>query len=353
MNKKTRLSFLVLIVMITVSLSAEDAEKSRAGQVTFFYPMGTNGTESMEYTNSFSLNMVYGMNGGVDAFELGGVGNFNTHDVSGMQIAGVSNINMEETRGFQFAGVSNTNFGDSTGLIWSGTLNSVFGDSKGVLVSTINVTTGEMRGLQVGTLNYAARSKGIQLGVINVAAEGSDSLPIGLISIIKGGYYAIEASAGEALYGNLSYKMGVERFYTIFKIGGSLVDGPSFIEGDTFDKNDLILSYGLGWGSLIPLSGHNKLAIEVSSSKIVSNNNWDNEDEEVNFLNKLDINCHIGLGDHLSIFAGPSFNVYVADEIMGDEEGSLPIPYTFFDESYEGTQVQMWVGGNVGITYSF
>jgi len=341
-----------MTLMIAVNLSAEDAEKRRAGQVSFFFPMGTNGTDSMDYSNSFSLNIIYGMNGGVDAFELGGVGNFNTHDVSGVQISGVSNINMEETRGFQLAGVSNTNFGDSTGLIWSGTLNSVFGNTRGIMVSTFNVTTGEMRGIQVGTLNYATHSKGIQLGVINVAAEGSDSLPIGLISIVRDGYFALEASAGESLYANVSYKMGVERFYTIFKVGGSLVDGPSRWEEQSADQDDLLYSFGMGWGTLIPLFGHNKLAVEATSNQIVANRFWDNEDDGVNLLNKLDINCHIGLGEHLSFFAGPSFNVYVKDETVG-EESSLPVLYTTYDKTYDGTQIQMWVGGNAGISYSF
>ena len=146
---KTICIILMITAGVTVQISAIEAEKSRAGQITFFYPMGSNGVNAMEYSNTFSLNMVYGMNGGVDAFELGGVGNFNTHDVSGTQIAGVSNINMEETKGFQIAGVTNTNFGDSTGLIWSGTLNSVFGDTRGVMISNINVTTGEMKGAAI------------------------------------------------------------------------------------------------------------------------------------------------------------------------------------------------------------
>lgn len=272
-----------------------------------------NGTILLLKVKLYRLqNLVYGMNGGVDAFELGGVGNYNSHDVRGMQIAGVSNINMEETRGFQFAGVTNTNFGDSTGLIWSGTLNSVFGDTQGVMVSTINVTTGKMKGFQVGTVNYAAKSKGIQLGVVNVVSEGADSLPIGLISYVKDGYFAVEASAGEVLYGNVSYKIGVEQFYTIFNVGGSV------------DDNDPVFSYGIGWGSLIPLSDQYKLAVEATCNEILYDYDWD---DGVNLLNKLDLNCYIAMGDHLSLFAGPSFNVYVTD----DEEGKSPAPYTFPD----------------------
>jgi len=351
MNKIRTILFWGLLAVISAGLYAEDAEKHRAGQVSFFFPMGTNGTDSMNYSNSFSLNMVYGMNGGVDGFELGGVGNFNSHDVKGVQISGVSNINMEETRGIQIAGVSNTNFGDTTGLIWSGTLNSVFGDSKGLMASTFNVTTGEMRGLQIGTMNYAAKSRGVQLGVINVAADGEDSLPIGLISIVKGGYFALEASAGDVIYGNVSYKMGVERFYTIFKAGVSLQDGQAVLEEREADQDDMIYSFGLGWGTMIPLSDRNRLAIEASSSKIIANNQWSGEEDTYNSLNKLDINCHVGLGEHLSLFAGPSFNVYLSD--ASTDENDLPLRYTLYDEVCDSTRIRMWVGGNAGLSFRF
>ena len=350
MLKKNTSVIILFLVVVFSSLFAEEAENQRASQVTFFYPMGTNGVNALDYSNTFSLNLLYGMNGGVDAFEIGGIGNYNLHDVRGTQIAGVSNINMEETRGIQLSGVSNTNFGDSTGFIWSGTLNTVFGNARGVMISSINVVTNEMKGIQIGTLNYATKSNGVQLGVINVAAEGADSLPIGIISIIKDGYYAVEFSAGEVLYGNISYKMGVERFYTVFKVGASLMDGEAVLNGGDPENQDYIFSYGLGWGSLLPLSENNKLSIEASCNTIIDNNEWDST---TNLLNKLDVNYHLGLGKHLSFFAGPSFNVYVTEESIEGEPGTLPVPYTFFDEMYEGVQVSMWAGGNLGMTFSF
>ncbi len=351
--KKTKRFLLcsMAIILTTAALGAESAEQSRAGQITFFYPMGSAGVDSMKYSNAFSLNLVYGMNGGVDAFELGGVGNFNLHDVRGIQIAGVSNINMDETKGMQFAGVSNTNMGDSTGLIWSGTLNSVFGDSRGIMISNINVTTGEMRGLQIGTLNYAAKSKGVQLGVVNVAAEGSESLPIGILSIVKGGYFALETSAGDTLYANMSYKMGVERFYTIFRISGSVMDYEALYNGGNYEDQDYLLSYGMGWGGMVSMGGNNRLALEGVCHSIVHDFDW--ESESVNLLAKLDMNYHLGMGEHFSLFFGPSFNVYVTEESLPEQVGTLPVPYTFFDETYETVRVAMWAGANAGLTVRF
>ncbi len=348
---KRYLPLLAACLMTIAVLPAEEAENKRAGQVTFFFPMGTSGMESMEYSNTFSLNLVYGMNGGVDALEVGGVGNFNTHDVSGIQMAGVSNINMEETRGIQLSGVTNTNFGDSVGLIWSGTLNSVFGNTTGVMISNINVTTGDMKGLQVGTVNYAADLKGVQLGVVNVAASADRGLPIGIFSIVKGGYFAVETSAGDTLFANVSYKMGVERFYTIFKVGGTLSGKDSYTTLASPDKSDSLFSSGLGWGSLIPLGERSSLALEASASNIVRVENWDSE--HLNLLSKVDLNYHMGLGEHLSLFAGPSLNVYVNDLTEEEEGQKLPVPYTFLDETHEDVNVSLWVGANAGLTIRF
>ena len=352
MNTVKRYLPVLLACIITITtLNAEEAEKNRAGQVTFFFPMGTNGMESLEYSNAFSLNLVYGMNGGVNALEVGGVGNYNAHDVSGIQVAGVSNINMEETRGIQISGVTNTNFGDSTGLIWSGTLNSVFGNTSGVMVSSINIASGRMKGLQVGTVNYAQELEGVQFGVINVAAGGEKALPVGIFSVVKGGYFAVEASAGESLFANLSYKMGVERFYTIFRVGGSFSDPDSYSGIASVDEENCLLSPGLGWGSLIPLGGKSRLALEISASNIVGVENWDSEN--LNLLSKMDLNYQLGLGDHLSLFAGPSLNVYVNDLTEEEENKKLPVPYTFMDETYDDVNVCLWVGANAGLTFRF
>ena len=50
-------------------------------QVTFAYPLGSNGLNSLNYSNNFSLNILFGLNGGVDGVEIGGLMNYNKGEV--------------------------------------------------------------------------------------------------------------------------------------------------------------------------------------------------------------------------------------------------------------------------------
>ena len=76
-------------------------------QVTFIYPLGTNGARSPYKTNRFSFNLLAGYNGSVNGFEVGGFANILKKDIKGFQIAGFSNIVGGKTTGFQGAGFAN------------------------------------------------------------------------------------------------------------------------------------------------------------------------------------------------------------------------------------------------------
>jgi hypothetical protein len=108
----------VLLALTGSLVAAQETDSSgvRPAQVSFAYPLGTNGADSLNYSNGFSFNILFGLNGGVRGAELGGVFNFNAGDVKWAQLAGVLNINTGDTSGVQMAGVLNTNFGDTRGL---------------------------------------------------------------------------------------------------------------------------------------------------------------------------------------------------------------------------------------------
>lgn len=347
-------------------------------QVSFAYPLGTNGVNSMKYTSNFSFNILYGMNGGVNGFELGGIFNYNKGGVRGAQIAGVMNMNMQASNGALISGVLNYQKDDFEGLqlsaininlgnfngaqigvitladdfigaqlgtvsiardfngLQGGTI-SIARDLKGAQLGTINIVR-DFNGLQMGTVNVARSAKGAQIGVINIMGEDNGAIPIGLISVVKNGYYALEFSANEVMYSNLSFKMGVDAFYTIYKVGASLY------------KGDFITSYGLGFGTKINLGNKAYLAVEASSSQIVYGGDWGHN---LNLLNRLDMNFHWNLSKNLTFLAGPAFNVYVTDKVGVDGFGTLDIPYTFFDETNLENRVAMWFGANVGLAFRF
>ena len=103
------LTFALVFAVLSTTISAQGDEKSssQTTQITFAYPLGTNGTDAMHVSNSFSFNVLYGLNGGLDGIELGGIMNYNIGDVSGFQLSGIANANMEQTSGVMWAGCLN------------------------------------------------------------------------------------------------------------------------------------------------------------------------------------------------------------------------------------------------------
>ena len=81
------------------------------------------------------------------------------------------------------------------------------------------------------------------------------------------------------------------------------------------------------------------------------NDDWNWKDD--NYLSKLDLNYRLGLGDHVSLVAGPSFNYYVSGLSVDDQFGTLRIPYDIHTSVHADKQKWMWVGFNAGLAYRF
>jgi len=116
----------MIVSIISVYAESGDTTKiNRKAQVTFVHPLGTNGTEAPNVVNNFSLNIFYGVSGGVNGAEVGflinqdygdvkgfqfaGLGNSATGWANGLQVAGLYNVVMKEVTGLQVAGITNIN----------------------------------------------------------------------------------------------------------------------------------------------------------------------------------------------------------------------------------------------------
>jgi hypothetical protein len=336
MKKYFLVSISSLIICINVFAQENDAPLTSKVQVTFAYPLGSNGTNSLKYSNNFSLNILFGLNGGVDGAEIGGLMNYNKGEVKWVQIAGITNINEKQSRGLILSGVSNVVMDSTSGAVISGVFNYSKYRATGFELATINFAANEFSGFQLGVANYAKKLDGVQLGVVNIVGSVESGVPIGLISIVEhGGHFEFEAAAGEVLYANLNYKMGIEQFYTVFKAGYSSY------------KSKPVYSYGFGFGGNISLAEKHKLSIDLSANNIVYNNEWSNE---LNLLNKADFNYKYSLTDKLSLMAGPSFNVYITKEKVDGEYGTLNIPYTIYTNEGTDSKLFMWIGFNAGLS---
>ncbi len=395
MTTTKKLVVLIVVMMIGVMSFAQE---ERLAQVSFVYPIGTGGVDAVSYSNKFSLNIIGGINGGVNGIELGSVFNINQGDVKGAQLSGVCNMTTGSSTGIILSGVANVTLLSSEGAMGSGVLNmskshdgaliagvsnivqdsskgamvsgvfntskshdgaivsgvgnvirgesngaaisGVFnhsGSHKGLQLSTINIASREMTGAQIGVINVSNKAKGTQLGVINFANSADSIIPIGIISVVKGGYFAFELSTNELLLTNLSYKMGVEKFHTIYRAGLGMSNSKEHI------------SYGMGFGSIITIKNKHKLNIELVSDQLIYNKSWESN---LNLLNQLNLNYQYQITDFLSVTAGPSFRNYVTNQKTDGEFNTIEVPYTLFERTGETVKTSSWIGINAGVVIS-
>lgn len=355
---KTNIAIAGMILIGIQNLFAQTGtfKEQRKAQVTFAYPIGSAGNSSMNYVNNFSFNVLYGINGGVKGFEMGSLWNHNKGDVRGFQLSGMLNTTSGISQGLIISGLANLNNKTVTAVSISGLLNhsrqslkglqlagiaNIGQDSlRGIAISGILNLTKDLEGLQIGLVNQTRKAKGVQIGLINISEEGKDLIPIGFINAIKNnGYYELDLSWGEAIFSNLSFKMGVERLFTILKIGYSVYQAKP------------VYAMGGGFGTSILLSEKQRLNIEVTSNKITFDNNW--VDDQRNGLNKLDLNYKHNIFKKLSVLIGPSFNAYVTSEKVDGEFGTINIPYTLYEHETADKKVSLWIGLNAGLSLRF
>jgi hypothetical protein len=127
--------------------------------------------------------------------------------------------------------------------------------------------------------------------------------------------------------------------YTIFKLGWS-----------TYNNNE-VYSVGIGFGGIVTLAEKHRVSIDLSANQIMYSDDWNWEDD--NYLTKLDLNYKLGLGEHVSLVAGPSFNFYASEVMVDDKYGTIRVPYDVHTIINENNQKWMWVGFNTGLAYKF
>ena len=385
---KKLILFIALYIVAICAFSQTDSSKIRPAQVTFFYPLGTNGTAT-DYVNNFSFNILYGVNGGVNGAEIGGLVNSNLGHVNGLQVAGLVNMNAAAANGcmvagignfvkdtsnsLAFAGISNVIGGNSFGMHVAGITNTVNGEflggqmagivnvtngyTRGIQVAGIsnvaagnmqggqisgisNITKGDMTGAQIGLINRTKTLKGFQLGLINVADSVSGGVPLGLFSFVKKGYHSLELEVGDAIYANANLKIGVNRLYTIYK-GGFTQNG-----GEQY------WSYGIGLGSMINVTNWMGMSFDLTGNHIVQNT----FSPQIDLLAKFDLKLRFNFGKYITVFAGPSVNGYFSEHDPDTENPALKVPYSIvqwdWDGYYQG-KTFMWIGGTAGVAVNF
>jgi len=136
-------------------------------------------------------------------------------------------------RGVSVGSVATSYRDGADGLQLAGAYNHSGGPTRaGQLSFGVNASEGELRGLQVGTVNLARRSRGVQLGVVNGAADhgglslgvvqvasSSRGVPLALLPLIGDGmrHVAVWTATGMPL--NLGAQLGSRSVYTAYEVG--------------------------------------------------------------------------------------------------------------------------------------
>lgn len=164
----------------------------RKAQVTFVYPIGSNGFDSPYYINNVSLNVLGGYNGGVEGVELGGFANVIKSNVRGMQAAGYINVVGGDITGFQGAGFMNLCGARAAGFQGAGFMNIVKESTNGIQAAGfMNVNGTHSKGLQgAGFMNVnGGRSIGVQAaGFININGSNSQGVQAAGFMNVNGGH---------------------------------------------------------------------------------------------------------------------------------------------------------------------
>jgi len=283
--------------------------------------------------------------GSFNGIQVGGLVNANKGNMSNLQIGGLANANYGNAKGLQIAGLVNTNFNkpdtvDTKLVQISGVLNQNASAMTGTQITGIlNVASDSICGAQIGLINIANKMKGTQIGLVNlVVSDSSEVVPIGLINFVNGGLFELELSTTEYFHTNLSYKMGVERFYTILKVGLS------------FAGNKAVYSYGAGLGRYFNINDKNKVSLDVSCNNL---SEYFLMSSSLDLLNKLDISYKHYFTDNIGAFIGPSFNVYLSKDFGYGEQPLINPLYTFSAQKYNNIYLYNWVGVNAGISFKF
>jgi hypothetical protein len=132
--------------------------------------------------------------------------------------------------------------------------------------------------------------------------------------------------------------MGIEKFYTIFRAG----------IGAFNSKNNF--SIGMGFGSIIPIKENHKINLELICDNLHYDNNWNGDD--LNLLNQFNLNYQYQITDCIAVKAGPGIRIYVTDQKMDDEFGTIDIPYTIFESVGSKVKTSGWLGFNAGVVIS-
>lgn len=341
-------------------------------QISFVPFVGTNGLNSGNTINDYSINVLGGFSAGTNKLEIAGLFNINRSDVKytqfagvfnqvngkvkGAQFAGVINSNLDSVNGFQAAGVTNFTTGNVDGAQIAGVLNLTTKSVKGFQgAGVMNFAVGNLKGTQLagvsnfsiddvngtqisGVLNFARKVDGVQIGLFNYS-DSISGIPIGLLSVVKSGYHTLELSTNEVMPFNIAWRTGVRPFYNILIAG---------IRPEIEDK--VTWSFGYGIGTSPRLGKKTYLNIEATSEQVSKG-----ELVDLNLVNRFYLGFEYQINPKIAVFGGPTMNFRVFETGIENHPKLFAYgnPKIQHERTYDNGNIgsQFWYGIKAGIRF--
>jgi hypothetical protein len=294
--------------------------------------------------NSLLVSGFMNVNRSVDkVYELSGFANISSKGTIRLQGAGFLNV-AEEVKGIQGSGFANFSK-DVTGIQSAGFIN-FSRNIKGVQGSGFANVAKDVEGVQAaGFINIARNVKGLQAsGFINIC-DSIEGIPIGFISIVKkGGYRNFEVSTSEWSPVQLTYRMGIEKFYNVYTL--------SKLEG-SWDH----YAFGFGFGHNRTIFNKTDLNVELVHHQefLLQPTFWAIGAERENSISQLKIGIRRNVFKNIWVNAGPTLNLAWAYKFNSSTpEGKDLQPYIWKIEpksytNFENWNSRFWVGFHAGI----
>ncbi|MDE5941777.1 MAG: hypothetical protein K2H14_06665 [Muribaculaceae bacterium] len=345
-----KIKTLLLTLLLAVSKLAAQNQPYRPFQISFVYPLGTNGLSAKEYSNGVSLNLLAGLSKNDKYLSLAGLSNIITNNATGMQlagitnyiggigtgcaIAGISNITFSSYRGFQLSGIFSISGSGSKGFMLGGIANYTKGNFDGMQLAGIANIAGDVHGLQfAGIINKAKKVKGVQFaGILNIAEESD--IPIGLVNIIKKGELGLALTYD--LSGNtmVSFRSGGKYTYGILGIGVN----------HNMTKNKGVAE--CGYGIHIPVTKWFRIDNEFKGHTSLVTTETDKSNYHLGYL----LAPSFKMWNHFNIFGGASINYLYSDSNISE---SIAPRRTLWSKTSEANEQHMYIGYEVGVQYIF
>jgi hypothetical protein len=297
-------SFMILVLSLSITGLNFSQENNSANLYTLFFNVVN---EQFKFPLIGFINIAAGNH---NSPQIGFV-NWNTKDFSTMQFGFINTVG-SNMAGFQM-----------------GFVNTAAGGMSGFQMGFVNTAANKLDGVQIAFINVAKQPVGFQFGFINYADSFEKSIPVGFLSIAQnGGYTAIELGVSDISPFNVSFKIGVEAFYTSFSVSYN-----PFKDGI---REQII--WGAGFGSIIKLGEIFFINPEVTSY------NGINEQ----FQHYMSVVPYFGykIMPNLSIVAGPSV-------VWTSTDKNIESPfYSIIKHSINDTN-ELYLGARMGIRFSW